>query len=67
MTLADRVETVLTDGGIGDMPASAHAALGMYSRVSVRNALRELVREGRAMCRGPDGHRRYWLSTPRLK
>lgn len=57
-TLMAEVEAVLPVR-FGEPPKRIHAALGKWSIISVRHALRQLVEAGRATYDGPDGARYY--------
>jgi len=59
-TLLDAVEAVLpppSDAGLATQ--AVHARVGGWNRTTVRHALRQLIREGRAGFSGLDRHRRY--------
>lgn len=57
-TILDAVEAVLPADGNGLRPRDVTGTI--YSLISVRHALRELVVMGRARSEGPDCHKHYW-------
>jgi hypothetical protein len=63
--LLDRVEAALPQAGETGLAARAiHDRVGRFNRTTVRHALRELVRQGRAGFSGIDRHRRYRRFAP---
>ena len=60
--IRDTVWQALTADGAGSTPASVHSDVEAegIARITVRHALRDLVREGRARFEGPECQRRYW-------
>jgi DNA-binding transcriptional regulator GbsR (MarR family) len=62
-TRAD-VERVLPGAGSSGLtPSEAHAKLGMWSKITVQHALRELAETGRVRFSGEPGRRRYWRAA----
>jgi hypothetical protein len=58
--LLDAVEAALpSPGDTGLATQAVHARVGGWNRTTVRHALRQLIREGRAGFSGHDRHRRY--------
>lgn len=54
------VEAALPAEPPGLRPHEVYSLLYFGSLISVRHICRELVRDGRAVAAGPNGHRRYW-------
>lgn len=64
--LLDRVEAALPPAGeAGLATRQIHDRVGGWNRTTVRHALRELIRRGRAGFSGRDRHRRYRRASPR--
>jgi len=57
-TMMDDVERCLSSA-FGMAPIVIHERLGMWSPVSVRHALRQLLEEGRVSFTGPNNRRLY--------
>ncbi len=60
--LLDAVEAATPPARPGARPGEIARSVGRYARVSVRQALGELVRQRRVAFDGPDCQRRYWRS-----
>lgn len=49
--------------GVGLPPRDVHVLVGRWSRITIRKALRELVRQGRVIAVGIEGRLKYRRAT----